>query len=93
MDGGCVREMGRAATDFASLPPNDDEEPRTNAAPAGCAFASDCPLRKALANPPECVTLRPALLVLEPDHSAACHFPKHLSGANSVERLATLGGE
>jgi oligopeptide/dipeptide ABC transporter ATP-binding protein len=48
----------------------------TDQSPAvgGCVFAPRCKLREQLGNPSICVTERPKLNVVGPDHAASCHF-------------------
>jgi oligopeptide/dipeptide ABC transporter ATP-binding protein len=40
----------------------------------GCVFAPRCELRRRLGDPERCITERPALIPVGPDHVAACHF-------------------
>jgi peptide/nickel transport system ATP-binding protein/oligopeptide transport system ATP-binding protein len=46
--------------------------------PSGCRFHTRCWLRKALGNPENCVTDRPALRGLRPGHEVACHWAEEL---------------
>jgi peptide/nickel transport system ATP-binding protein/oligopeptide transport system ATP-binding protein len=50
------------------------ETPTPTAIPAGCRFAPRCWLRERLGNPDVCTSLDPALVAIEADHEAACHF-------------------
>jgi oligopeptide/dipeptide ABC transporter ATP-binding protein len=43
-----------------------------------CKYADRCLLRERLGNPAICVEVDPPLKVVEPDHSAACHFHEEL---------------
>ncbi|HTI29611.1 MAG TPA: oligopeptide/dipeptide ABC transporter ATP-binding protein, partial [Methylomirabilota bacterium] len=47
--------------------------------PSGCRFHTRCWLRQQLGNPERCVTERPELRVLRPDHGVACHFAEELT--------------
>ncbi len=42
---------------------------------SGCVFAPRCDLRNRLGDPERCVTERPAVTPVQPDHVVACHFP------------------
>jgi len=55
--------------------------------PSGCRFHTRCWLRKQLGNPERCVTERPELRVLQPDHEAACHFAEELLPGPGRDRL------
>ncbi|MDT4944669.1 MAG: peptide/nickel transport system ATP-binding protein [Pseudonocardiales bacterium] len=43
-------------------------------ADAGCVFRDRCWLRQTVADPERCATERPALVMVQTEHSAACHF-------------------
>jgi len=55
--------------------------------PSGCRFHTRCWLRKQLDNPERCVTERPELRVLQPDHEVACHFAEELLPGPGRDRL------
>ncbi len=57
--------------------------------PRGCVFAPRCPLRTALGNPDECVTVRPQLKTMTTDHAAACHFTD--AGTDPTINAITIG--
>jgi peptide/nickel transport system ATP-binding protein/oligopeptide transport system ATP-binding protein len=46
--------------------------------PSGCRFHTRCWLRKQLDDPERCVTERPELRVVRPEHEVACHFAEEL---------------
>jgi peptide/nickel transport system ATP-binding protein/oligopeptide transport system ATP-binding protein len=55
--------------------------------PSGCRFHTRCWLRQQLGNPERCVTERPELRVLRPDHGVACHFAEELTEPVRREQL------
>jgi peptide/nickel transport system ATP-binding protein len=55
--------------------------------PSGCRFHTRCWLRRQLGNPERCVTERPALRDVRPDHEAACHFAEELLPGAGREAL------
>jgi peptide/nickel transport system ATP-binding protein/oligopeptide transport system ATP-binding protein len=55
--------------------------------PSGCRFHTRCWLRQQLGNPERCVTERPELRVLGPDHGVACHFAEELTEPVRREQL------
>jgi peptide/nickel transport system ATP-binding protein len=55
--------------------------------PSGCRFHTRCWLRQQLGNPERCVTERPELRVLRPDHGVACHFAEELNESVRREQL------
>jgi peptide/nickel transport system ATP-binding protein/oligopeptide transport system ATP-binding protein len=55
--------------------------------PSGCRFHTRCWLRQQLGNPERCVTERPELRVLGPDHGVACHFAEELAEPVRREQL------
>ena len=55
--------------------------------PSGCRFHTRCWLRQQLGNPERCVTERPELRVLRPDHGVACHFAQELTEPVRREQL------
>ena len=62
--------------------------------PSGCRFHTRCWLRKALGNPENCVTDRPALRDLRVGHEVACHWAEELLPGEKRERLiADAAGE
>ena len=54
--------------------------------PQGCRFHTRCWLRKQLGNPERCVTERPALRGLRPEHESACHFAEELLPGEGRDR-------
>jgi oligopeptide/dipeptide ABC transporter ATP-binding protein len=54
--------------------------------PQGCRFHTRCWLRKQLDNPERCVTERPALRAVRPDHEVACHFAEELLPGDGRDR-------
>jgi oligopeptide transport system ATP-binding protein len=52
-----------------------------DASAAGCAFSARCALREMLGNPSRCVSQRPGLAAVGPDHQAACHYQDQLPDA------------
>ncbi|MFN2484389.1 MAG: ABC transporter ATP-binding protein [Candidatus Limnocylindria bacterium] len=57
--------------------------------PSGCRFHTRCWLRKQLGNPDRCVTERPALRELVPDHQTACHYAEELLDLGARDRRVT----
>ncbi len=71
--------------------------------PSGCRFHTRCWLRQQLGNPERCVTERPVVRELHPEHGVACHYAEELaeptrreqlvSAAASVSSARTVGDE
>jgi peptide/nickel transport system ATP-binding protein/oligopeptide transport system ATP-binding protein len=55
--------------------------------PSGCRFHTRCWLRKALKDPENCVTDRPALRELRPGHSVHCHWAEELLPGERRDQL------
>ena len=54
--------------------------------PSGCVFHTRCWLRRQLGNPDRCVTERPELRQVVPNHRAACHFSEELVAGDARAR-------
>jgi oligopeptide/dipeptide ABC transporter ATP-binding protein len=61
--------------------------------PSGCRFHTRCWLRRELGNPERCVTERPTLRALLPEHSTACHFGEELVQASRRDELMTAAAK
>jgi oligopeptide/dipeptide ABC transporter ATP-binding protein len=55
--------------------------------PSGCRFHTRCWLRQQLGDPERCVTERPVVRELAPEHGVACHFAEELSEPVRREQL------
>ncbi len=55
--------------------------------PSGCRFHTRCWLRQQLGNPERCVTERPEVRELHPEHGVACHFAEELAEPTRRDQL------